>query len=899
METHLTFWAKSGNPYHPLLGHMLDTAAVALEVLAREPASTRRLYAEDLGLPEEEALRWSAFFAGLHDLGKATPVFQMVWPEGAKRVQEAGLSWDGWAEERGNWVAHGVMTQVLLEKELGLSLSRKTRRHLARALGAHHGFVAQGDETERAYAHLRHEQGPWREARAKLVDASREALGLGEYPSRELSPAAVLRQMALASFSDWVASDPDRFSYGRDLSDPARYFSEARTLAQKALNKLGWHSRKPLAESLPDFRKAFPHLRDGPNALQEAVKRLVEGLDAGNPALLLVEAPMGGGKTEAALYAHLALQRANGHRGLYVALPTQATGNGLFPRVKQFLERFAGETPLDLQLQHGASVLNPEYVALKPRQVYEGEDGETGGVVASEWFSAKKRAMLSAYGVGTLDQALLGVLTVKHHFIRLWGLMNRTVVLDEVHAYDTYTSGLLKALLRWLRELGSSVVLMTATLPPSRRRELLEAYLGQGQIPELPGYPRVALFHQGRVETKSVCWPEKRYQLQKAPVKVEDLASKVRQSLPGVLGVVVNTVDRAQALYRAFGEAKERIQDEQGFVLGKRLSDGTEVYLLHARFPAEERQRREKAILKRFGKEGPRPEKAILVATQVVEQSLDLDFDALFTDLAPVDLVLQRAGRLHRHDRERPERHREPVLYIAGLDEPSFHEREGEKLFWNRVYEEYVLFGSFLALKERAEVRVPTDLEALLSSVYERGPEVFPERLKQRAEQAYQGMVERLKKEEETAKNLGLFDTSALVERGKGGEDLARSLRLDDEVEDERTQRLLTRLGDPSVAVVPVFRRGDRVYLDWEGREEARLKGELSPEEVRRLWARSVRLSRYPIPHSLLKEEPPPAWKRHGLLRNLRPLEVGHFFAEGKGRGVSVELDPELGLVYV
>lgn len=249
---------------------------------------------------------------------------------------------------------------------------------------------------------------------------------------------------------------------------PGDYLKEALRLAQEALNRLGWPAFAKAQRR--EFGELFPYIPK-PNALQESVPALLEG--ACTPVLLLVEAPMGMGKTEAALYAHHLLQAGLGHRGLYVALPTQATANGLFPRVRGFLERLGEGSRLELQLQHGTALLNPHYAGLleraAPRQVGEEEEG---GAVASAWFSARKRAMLAPYGVGTLDQALLGVLRVKHHFVRLWGLMNRVVVLDEVHAYDVYTSGLLQALLRWLRALGSSAVVMTATLPPSRRRAL-------------------------------------------------------------------------------------------------------------------------------------------------------------------------------------------------------------------------------------------------------------------------------------------------------------------------------------------------------------------------------------------------------------------------------------------
>jgi CRISPR-associated endonuclease/helicase Cas3 len=376
---------------------------------------------------------------------------------------------------------------------------------------------------------------------------------------------------------------------------------------------------------------------------------------------------------------------------------------------------------------------------------------------------------------------------------------------------------------------------------------------------------------------------------------------------------VVNTVDRAQELYRALGEGEaltlEVLLDHLGpgpeegpwralweerekkgkAVVGKRLPDGTLVLLLHARFPAEERALREEVVLSLFGKHGPRPEKAILVATQVVEQSLDLDFDLLYSDLAPVDLLFQRLGRLWRHPRDRKG---VPRLLLGGLEGPE----SWKELYWSLVYEEYVLLSTWLALKDREALNVPEDIEPLLEEVYERPPEAFPEELRERAEESYQRLQKARSRDEETAGNLALSRLDRLLP-GPGAADLVAGFRVDDEAEREDTQRLLTRQGLPSVAVVPLYRKNGGYFLDPEGKRPARLKGDLSDEEVLALWSRVVRLSRDPIPETLLKEDPPPAWRKNGLLRGLRPLEVGRVFPRGRG-GLWVELDPELGVVY-
>ncbi|WP_448568424.1 CRISPR-associated helicase Cas3' [Thermus sp.] len=905
----LALWAKSGDPFHPLLAHMLDAAAVAQAVLYREPYRTLRLHGQDWGLSPEEAARWVAFLVGLHDLGKASPVFQAGWMEGALRVREAGLP----LEEGLDWVAHGVFTELFLRrllKEKGLA--ERAANDLAAGLGAHHGFPASGEEKKMARRQLKGEDPLWWEARRWLLEELFQRLRV-PLPSLEKSgearPEAVLRVMALASFADWVASDPGFFPYGRDpmASD---YLEEAQELAERALDQVGWRAFR-LPERR-DFQELFPF---PPNPLQATLPQVLGSPK--EPVLVLVEAPMGVGKTEAALFAHHLLEQSLHHRGLYVGLPTQATANGLFPRVQAFLEQIL-ERP-EVQLQHGTALLNPRYAELmeKARPTQVGEEAE-GGAVASAWFSARKRAMLAPNGVGTLDQALLGVLRVRHHFIRLWGLMNRVVVLDEVHAYDVYTSGLLASLLRWLKALGSSAIVMTATLPSSRRRALLEAWAGKALAQDLGAYPRVAVVEGEAVRCASLPPArEVKVALERVPVGVEELSEVLRKALPGALGAIVNTVDRAQALYQALGpgealtlealvrrlegvsggkaweEVLKALPERGGEVVGKVLADGTLVFLLHARFPAEERALREGVIVALFGKGGPRPERAILVATQVAEQSLDLDFDFLYTDLAPVDLVFQRAGRLHRHERSRPEKHAFPRLLLGVPEGLDF----GRPLYWDAVYEDFVLLSTWWALEGHTLLRVPQDLEPLLEAVYEaEDPGKFPANLLERARRSLERLEKRRTKEAETARAFSLSDPARLLAYWDEGELVARE-RLEDDEDKPETQRLLTRLGDPTVAVVPLFRVGEGLYLDREGRRRVSLEGELSREEAEALFRRAVRLSRYPIPQTLLGQDPPSAWKKSGLLRGLRPLEAGKVFALKKS-ALQVDLDPELGVVY-
>lgn len=287
------------------------------------------------------------------------------------------------------------------------------------------------------------EPAEWKTARKTILQAYWQVLSPTGSPSlQRLTLPAVNWLAGLTSTADWIASNPDWFPLGtRGHDDLADYYRHSRTLAAGALGRIGWVSYRPLLTDAADVDELLSRItaREGLKArpLQQAGDALLR--DAKGPSLLLVEAPMGEGKTELAFLAHLRLQKANDHRGLFLALPTQATGNAMFKRALTYLEGFA-KGPLDVQLVHGGASMNDDARALRTVHL-QGIDNNPGEALsASDWFGQRRRPLLSPYGVGTVDQALYATLNVKHHFVRLWGLGNRVVVLDEVHAYDTYTS---------------------------------------------------------------------------------------------------------------------------------------------------------------------------------------------------------------------------------------------------------------------------------------------------------------------------------------------------------------------------------------------------------------------------------------------------------------------------
>ncbi|MCK0506038.1 CRISPR-associated helicase Cas3' [Aromatoleum anaerobium] len=867
-------WAKSGEGHgHGVLAHMLDVAAVATAILEREAPSTRSWIARNFALPFDSAVRWLATIVGLHDFGKGITGFQAKWPEGRQVDESAGLPF---APRNLEPHDHAAATWALLRALLSEKIEhRGWISGVLQGISAHHGFNYLRPEIERARP--AYEATAWTDTRQELFDAYWQTMApIGQPTCEALSLTAVEWLAGLTSVADWIGSNAEWFPLGERADDLTKHFDAARQLAERALDRIGWPHFRPLLAGVEDIDRLIRRIigtddevRARP--LQATADTLLASADG--PTLLIVEAPMGEGKTELAMLAHLRLQAANHHRGLYVALPTQATGNAMFDRTLSFLRAFTDGMPLDIQLAHGGAVLDERVAHLR------GIHGEPGdNVSSSAWFSQRRRALISPYGVGTIDQALFATLNVKHHFVRLWGLANRVVVLDEVHAYDTYTSGLIAALLRWLKALNCSVVLMSATLPRKRQTELLAAWgIAKSDVPTL-AYPRLLAAHQGGIIGDTVAArplpPINVHGIAEAP---EALAAHAMAQLAsgGCGAIVVNTVDRAQQLYR---------------LLHDQLSADCTLMLFHARYPADERSQRERAVLGSFGRNGKRPARALLIATQVAEQSLDIDFDFMISDLAPIDLLLQRAGRLHRHERTRPDAHSEAQLAVAGLIAGRFPELK--ETAWQYVYDAYILGRTWALTASETVWQLPHDIDRLVQRVYDDDVEL-PDDLsaedRKRIDESTYG-EHRAKEQQEflyamhAAIDADAEPQHAYADKPRGNEE-GEGLGI----------RNRTRLGDDGITVVPVWvsDTGWRVHPD---------EPPFNPEEpasdalAHRLFARQLKLSHKAVVAELGAVEPPRCFTEHPLLRNLKPLR----FADGHATAgdLTLRLDPELGLVY-
>lgn len=706
-------WAKTHpktNQWHALPFHLADVGATASTLWNFLPEGSRRTAIRAFHDPEL-AKKVVTFLAAIHDLGKANLYFQGKDARQHLRLQHLNVS------NLNEPQRHGEATTALLIPWFKNNWSWKNRpaNTVAIAVGGHHGCFHQDLHCERL------------KLSESYVPAVSEYLltileTLHELPKVVPEPDnlnAFLPWLAgFVSVADWLGSHEQMTVWQTEPYDLATYKVEAEARARALFEDLNW-TRTNQTPPLP-IQHLVPTGFE-PNGLQSLAAKVAQQ-DFG---LAIIEAPTGEGKTEAA-FALCERGRSEG-AGIFFALPTMATANGIHGRVNSYLKEATGAPDLETKLLHSQAWLHRSNLETlsNPKELENQE-------AAEDYFVGGKRGLLAPYASGTIDQALVGALRAKHGFVRLFALAGKSIVVDEVHAYDIYMGDLLERLLGWLRVLGCRVLLLSATLPESRRESLIKAWGGTASTP-LANYPCITWVSpslEASSETFQIS-PRKSVRFDLLPSREIPAwragAEKIYQLIEGShqFGcLILNTVGDAQ---KAYQHLKQLVGNE------------VQVDLFHARFTLEDRKLKEDYVLNAFGKSGSRGKPRILVATQVVEQSLDLDFDQMVSALAPVDLLIQRAGRLHRHKRTAaghlqttgsPDERPVPTLHIIS---PNLTE-EGVADIRDRVYDHDILLRTHHFLESGFVISGPSDVSAAVNTVYDfdhqvDAREAFQERL--------------------------------------------------------------------------------------------------------------------------------------------------------------------------
>jgi CRISPR-associated endonuclease/helicase Cas3 len=767
---------------------MLDVTAVAAVWWDACPALRGKFLAAFPDANEATLRAWVLFFIGLHDLGKADIRFQLKAPDAL------ALAWR--RVERGddhaitkkdiNDFDHGHAGIAWAEQEYKSWLGTSDTDHVAwshwvhwlSAVTGHHGdFTMPGYEglkkIEADDSIIEHD----RNARSTLVLAV-EALLLqpAGLSLQTLPPVCSLPARALlAGFCatcDWLGSNTDEFDYRAPKQALQDYLRE-RIEHIESRQMLARFGLLASAQSYSGLH-ALLAIDEEPRGVQTLIDTLQLA-----PGLTLIEAPTGSGKTEAALAHAWRLLAAGLADNIVFALPTQATANAMFERVKVFAAKVFGGA--NVVLAHGKRDFNNGFRLLVERGQRPTRQGaEEASVQCAQWLaSSRKRVFLGQVGVCTVDQVLLSVLPVRHKFVRAFGINKSVLIVDEVHAYDAYMYGLLGEVLKNQHACGGSVILLSATLSTALRDKLLEAW-GSHAANNASGAPYPALWHAtGGTVTPLTVADEHRPPRREVGIECLRVAKAfpndnlllriVAAAQSGALvAIVVNLVDDAQRLARVLRE-----------LLGN--SSATEVDVFHARYRFADRQDKEAAVLEHYGRHAARTAGRILVATQVVEQSLDLDFDWLITQICPVDLLFQRLGRLHRHQR----RQRAP-----GFEAPRC----------TVLTVECSDYGVFELIYGNARVLWRTDV--LLNR---QGTLVFPEAYRDGIEQVYQR--DDWENEPERIACDSTRFSSEQVRREKDAQQLTSMTVSSFRDEDGRITSL-TRDGEMSLSVLPLTADG-------------------------------------------------------------------------------------------
>lgn len=768
-------WAKAPRPVEdspplwlPLYAHLTDSGAVM-----------ERLWDTWAGPGPQQVLEVDAgsdtrgiavLAAALHDIGKFSRAFAGQVPAMRTHMETHGFRWDLSAVEADarrlphSVVGHIVVRDLLVEH----GASEAAADAFAVVVGGHHGVPPELRQLHdvRGSAHLVGDE-VWDEARRGLIEYVLTELDLHEAlvaaARVTLSDASQMLLTGLVITADWIASN-DEFFQLTTAFEPV--VETARVRADRAWLRLRlpqpW---QPTSASLEGSATSL--LRDRfavdyeANEVQQLALRAAREMP--EPGLLIIEALMGVGKTEASLLAAEVLASRFGRSGVFYGLPTRATADAMFSRVLpwwQAVPDALGASSRSVQLRHSGAALNPEFLALprvgrrddtgpvpglpaevgidepKARQ-WEGRWRADAQAVAHYWTGGRKKAALADTVIATIDHELLSALASRHVVLRHLGLSRQVVVLDEVHAADVWMRIYLVRALEWLGRYGVPVIVLSATLPPDQRSELLQAYergrraalparertlhpvLGvplrppQSALPafpELPAtddYPLLSYVSAGEITQLSGTPPAERV-VEIAWLEDDiDLADLLATELDdgGCAVVVCNTVRRALERYR-------RLRDRFG----------ERVHLAHSRFIGHDRVRNDDWLRSTFGPPGNESvadrDGRIVVATQVVEQSLDIDFDLLITDLAPIDLVLQRIGRLHRHPRSRPAKLASPRCLVTAFDPAEPTPESGAA----KVYGSHLLLRSAAliddAVSGSGHVALPRDIPALVRRCY-------------------------------------------------------------------------------------------------------------------------------------------------------------------------------------
>ncbi|MFY4661144.1 CRISPR-associated helicase Cas3' [Scardovia wiggsiae] len=908
-----SIWAKSNMTddqfWLPLYVHMSDSAEMAKRLWESWlPNGIKSRISRDLS-SNDLSFKLAVLVAGIHDIGKASPVFQdKKW---GKFGSEFGFSW---IPERAGLtvkptienIYHPIIGEMVFDEYLKekFDCKRKDADHISCILGGHHGTFPTIDGIQIARRNIDstgYKDESWKRVQFELIDficrktniKAQDMKKLGDL-SGQFSPESESLLTGLVIMADWLASNPDYFplvpvneyaaEFGRltdkDLTEliSIRSIKGLQSRAERAWERINlapcWHPKcidvgKNKLDAFENYFKQHFSLPEGAQLrpMQQEALDVAQRIE--NPGLMIIEAPMGEGKTETALTCAEIFAQKTGRGGVCVALPTMATTNAMFSRTRRWIDKLDederyGRRQKTIYLSHSKSSLNEEYTRIVKQSYYastvnkhgQWQDSigidrdkkqEADKVLVSDWFWGRKRGALVNFLVCTVDQMLMAALKMKHVVLRQLGIANKVVIIDECHAYDAYMQKYLCRVLQWLGGFGTPVILLSATLSNELRNKLVNSYCegadadGVTLPTKSDDYPLITYTDGSKICISAAEQSGRKSSVACRLIEDDDEAVvdllKDKLSEGGCAGVICDTVGRAQELAK---------------ILRKEFGSGA-VKLSHSRFLDRDRMENENELQRKLGAEasvanGQRPDRYIVVGTQVLEQSLDIDFDLLITDIAPIDLLLQRLGRMHRHYRgenqsDRPVKLRQAYLYIRGITEwaddglPTFAKGLDKIYFAASLYETLIVLNCTES-SDMCEICIPDDIALLVRTAYDK--ELIKEHIPLQWGEAYKNACEKrhelIMQQETKAKTYLLFDLVQLRKEGNplllDGND---SQTVDNSIKrlnEEERGKMAVRDTEETVEVLVVQADNQGIsLLPWISDGEKNIPVDCEPEE--------------------------------------------------------------------
>lgn len=768
LRKYYRYWGKAekeGDTYHLLPYHCLDVTAVGQVLLSKNSLLKKKLSLLS-GLNDTTCCYWMLMFLGAHDIGKFSVSFQCLRTDLLSHLQGERLA-RGYSV-RHDSLGHLIWRDSLLRSSILPGMSKDMEywegmlENFSRSFAGHHGVPPRmtGPHGTRIRVSDYFEQVDI--DAAKLFIADLHELVIKRYrPSLDgVSPVDLYDRSKLASWllagfvvlCDWIGSNQSWFRY-LDVPMPLDEYWEKNAIpkAEMAIRKAGIVC-EPMVFGSATFNDVFPSLNT-PTPLQRFVSQCPVTV---SPQLFILEDVTGSGKTEAALFLARRMMSEGAGNGIFFALPTMATSNAMFDRMVDnsvptqspvYKGLFAPEATPSIVLTHTARHLSDLFmksVMSNDDNADEYEESEsTATAQCTSWLADnRKKALLADIGVGTIDQALLAVLPSRFQSLRIFGLSGHILIIDEAHAYDPYMNTLVQNLLTFHAAMGGSAILLSATLPRHTRQAFLNSFAkgigSNARVVQCDHYPLATRIDcVGSVEESPI---------EAMPQRQTSVTVKLISDTDRIVRLIVESSNKGNCVCWIRNTVYDTITAYKILI---EVLAADKLMLFHAQFVMGDRLGTEKVVKDTFGKEskGVARRSKVLIATQVVEQSLDLDFDLLISDLAPMDLLIQRSGRLHRHvrdeegnllQRDKGKDRRKPARFIIHSPKPLkkvngdwFREAFPKAAY---VYPSHgCLWLTARILAQKKVIKMPDDARELVEAAYsEKADALIPETLRNR-----------------------------------------------------------------------------------------------------------------------------------------------------------------------